>query len=76
MAFLPGHTAAEYSSTRSPVIDLLESTSVRNLTGQVTTSSNLPVSKGTYYDLHQGIFEDKLVRFFPTVSGIYYLATI
>jgi hypothetical protein len=34
-------------------------------------SDHSPVFKGTYYDVYQGVFENKLVRFILIVSGIY-----
>jgi hypothetical protein len=49
------------SSTKSPVIILLENIGVTNLTGQVAITSRHPSFEGAYSNVYQGTHKDKLV---------------
>jgi hypothetical protein len=46
---------------RSPMIDLLESIGVANLTSKVTAISHPPIFQGTFSDVYQGVSQGELV---------------
>jgi hypothetical protein len=54
----------------SPVIALLESIGVHNLTGQVITVQPLPIFEGSYSNVYQRVYQNKLVRSILTFRSL------